>query len=128
MSIEGKKILWVEDDQFMTSLLARKIADNKGILLHAPNGEKAFEILKTETPDVIILDILLTGMDGFEILQKIKSDEKIRQIPVVLLSNLGQKADTEKGAMLGAKRFLVKAIITLDQIIKEIESVLEEKK
>jgi two-component system cell cycle response regulator len=128
MSIEGKKILWVEDDQFMTSLLARRIADEKGILLHAPEGEKALEILKTETPDVIMLDILLPGMDGYEILRQVKANPKTRQIPVILLSNLGQKADTDRGAMLGANRFLVKAIITLDQIVKEISSVLEETK
>jgi CheY-like chemotaxis protein len=75
-----------------------------------------------------LLDILLSGMDGFEILKRIKEDEKTRHIPVILLSNLGQKEDIEKGKALGAARFLVKAMVTLDEIIEEMKAVLKEEK
>ena len=127
-NLEGKKVLWVEDDQFLNDIIARKLSMTKCTFFHATEGEEAFRIINKEMPDVIMLDILLSGMSGFEILRKIKTDPKIKHIPVILLSNLGQEADIKKGKDLGAVRFLVKATVTPNEIIDQIKEVIAESK
>ncbi len=127
-SLEGKKIVWVEDDQFLNDIIARKFASTKCVFFHASEGEDALKIIDREMPDIVMLDIILSGMDGFEILRRIKSDPKIKHIPVILLSNLGQAADIEKGKSLGAERFLVKATVTPNEIIDQIKEVINQSK
>lgn len=124
--LSGKKIMWVEDDKFLSDIIARKLSTHGCQLFHATEGEGALKMLEKERPDLVLLDILLSGIDGFEILRRIKSSDKTRQTPVILLSNLGQRDDIEKGKSLGAARFLVKATVTLDEIIEEIGAVLKE--
>lgn len=124
--LSGKKIMWVEDDKFLSDIIARKLSAQGCTLSHATEGEDALRMLEKETPDLILLDILLSGIDGFEILRRVKSNEKTRAIPVILLSNLGQKEDVEKGKSLGAARFLIKATVTLDEIVDEMKAVLRE--
>lgn len=126
--LSGKKIMWVEDDRFLSDIIARKLSTTNCSLVHANDGEEALEILPKEMPDIILLDILLSGMDGFEILKRIKENEKTKAIPVIMLSNLGQKSDIDKGKDLGAARFLIKATVTLDEIVDEIKNVLAEMK
>ncbi len=120
-----KKILWVEDDAFLSSIVEKKFSTETFTLLIARDGQQAFQILETETPDIIILDILLPGMDGFEILKKIREKENFKTTPVVLLSNVGAQADIDKGIALGATKYMVKASYTLDQIIDEVKKILE---
>jgi len=74
-------------------------------------------------PDIIVLDIMLPEMNGFDILQKIKMNEKHKKIPVIMLSNLSKQADIEKAKMLGANKFIVKAAVSLDEIIHEIATL-----
>lgn len=127
-TIEGKKVMWVEDDAFLSDVIAKKLAAEKAQLVHTANGEEAFPLAEKEMPDIILLDILLPGMDGFEILRQLKKSEKTRSIPVILFSNLGQREDIDKGKDLGAVKFLVKATVTLDEIVGEIKNTLPEKK
>lgn len=122
-SLAGKKIMWVEDDKFLSDIIARKLLNEKCLLLNASEGEEALSIIAKEKPDLILLDILLSGINGFEILSRLKSDDSTKDIPVILLSNLGQKPDIDKGLRLGAARFLIKATVTLDEIIDEIKEV-----
>jgi DNA-binding response OmpR family regulator len=128
INLEGKKIMWVEDDQFLNDIIARKLSTTKCLCYHSNEGEEALKIISKEIPDIVMLDIILSGIDGFEILRRIKSDPKIKHIPVILLSNLGQTSDIEKGKNLGAVRFLVKATVTPDEIIEQIKEVLAESK
>ncbi|PIQ68187.1 MAG: hypothetical protein COV91_05450 [Candidatus Taylorbacteria bacterium CG11_big_fil_rev_8_21_14_0_20_46_11] len=123
--LSGRKIMWVEDDKFLSDIIARKLSTQGCTLFHATDGEMALKMLETETPDLILLDILLPGLDGFEILKRIK-EGKHKGVPVILLSNLGQKTDIDKGKGLGAIRFLIKATVTLDEIIDEIKAVFKE--
>lgn len=123
-SLDGKKIMWIEDDKFLNDIIARKLSSTKCQFIHASDGEEAMQKIAKEKPDVILLDIILVGMDGFEILKRIKADPEIKNIPVILLSNLSQSADIEKGKALGAARFLVKATVTLDEIIDDIKAVI----
>lgn len=119
--LEGKKVMWVEDDKFLSDIIARKIVSEGCQLIHSTTGEEALKLVGDTMPDVIVLDILLSGIDGFEILSRLKANPKVKDIPVILLSNLGQKSDVEKGEKLGAEKFLVKATMTLDEIVEEIK-------
>ncbi|PIQ91723.1 MAG: hypothetical protein COV70_02185 [Parcubacteria group bacterium CG11_big_fil_rev_8_21_14_0_20_39_22] len=123
--LSGKTILWVEDDKFLSDIISRKLTTSNCNLIHAKTGEEALSILKDKTPDVILLDILLPGIDGWEILRRIKEHSESNKVPVILLSNLGQKADIDKGVALGAECFLVKATVTFDDIIEEMASVIK---
>lgn len=116
----GKKVLWVEDDKLLSAILSKKIEGSGHTLLKASNGEEALEILKTETPDLVVLDILLPGMTGFEILQAIRTNEKFRKLPAMMLSNMSKPSDLEMAKQLGVQRFIVKAAASLDEIIREI--------
>jgi CheY-like chemotaxis protein len=126
IDLEGKKIVWVEDDKFLNDIISRKLSSMKCSFFGASEGGEAIEIIQREIPDIIMLDIILSGMDGFEILRKIKLDPKIKHIPVIVLSNLGQSAEKEKAKTLGAELFLVKATVTLDDIINEMKRVISE--
>jgi two-component system alkaline phosphatase synthesis response regulator PhoP len=119
----GIKILWVEDDKFLGNILVKKFETSGHTVLKATNGEEAFDILNNEIPDVIVLDILLPGMSGFEVLQKVRMNEKFKKIPAMMLSNMNKPSDIEKAKTLGAQKFLVKAAVSLDQIVKEIEQL-----
>ena len=84
-------------------------------------------MISENMPDVILLDIVLPGMDGLEILKNIKADPKIKHIPVIMLSNLSKAPNDEKSKKLGAARFIVKAEVTLDEIIEEVKDVIKKK-
>jgi DNA-binding response OmpR family regulator len=122
--LKGKKVLWVEDDQFLSDIISRKLQAEGAELTHSTSGEEALSVVEKINPDVVVLDILLSGIDGFEILKRIKANDSLKKIPVILLSNLGQKSDVEKGTTLGAAKFLVKATMTLDEIVDEIQQVV----
>lgn len=123
-NLTGKKVMWVEDDKFLSDIISRKLVGEGCTLVHSTTGEEALSIVEKEMPDIIVLDILLSGIDGFEILRRLKANDKVKSIPVILLSNLGQKSDIQKGEELGAAKFLVKATMTLDEIVDEIKQTM----
>ena len=127
VALEGKKVVWVEDDQFLTDIITRKLTMAKCTFFHASEGEEALKLVEREMPDVVMLDIILSGMDGFEILRRLKNDQRLKHIPVILLSNLGQKSDVEKGHSLGAVKFLIKATVTPNEIVDELKAVIDAK-
>jgi len=116
--------MWVEDDKFLSDLISRKLSTHGCQLVHATEGGAAVEMVEKEMPDIVLLDILLPGMNGFDILQKIKMNPKTAHIPVLMLSNMGQRSDIEKSQKLGAKKFLIKATVTLDEIVREIKGAI----
>ncbi|MBI2030208.1 response regulator [Candidatus Kaiserbacteria bacterium] len=125
--LAGQKILWVEDDQFLSSILAVKLSHEGCVGFYAKNGEEALEILSRETPDIILLDLLLPGMTGFEVLQAIRANSKMANVPIIVLSNLGQKEDMEKTKELGATKYLIKAEHDLDDIVNEVAKALAQR-
>jgi len=120
-----KKILVIEDDKFLRELITKKISRAGFQALEAVNGEEAIKIIKESKPDLILLDLILPGIDGFEVLSQMKKDTKIKTIPVIILSNLGQKEDVEKGMELGAQDYLIKAHFTPGEIIEKIKTNLQ---
>jgi DNA-binding response OmpR family regulator len=122
----AKKILIIEDDKFLRKVITQKIVKEGYEIAEAIDGEKGFEVAKAEKPDIILLDLILPGMDGFEVLARLKSDQETVKIPVIILSNLGQKEDAEKGLKMGAVDYLVKAHFTPSEIISRIEGILKD--
>lgn len=123
-SLVGKKIMWVEDDQFLSDIISRKLSRENCELVRANEGEEAIEMAENEKPDIIILDVLLPGMDGYEVLARLKENFKTKDIPVILLSNIGQGVSPDPAKLAGSACFLVKASVTLDEIIEEVKVVL----
>jgi two-component system alkaline phosphatase synthesis response regulator PhoP len=121
------KVLWVEDDKLIGTILAKKLISSGFDLFHAKTGEEAVEALKQVIPDVVVLDLLLPGMNGFDVLQQINRDASLRNVPTMILSNLSKPTDIERAKMLGAKKFLVKAATSLDQIVKEVRELSQSK-
>ena len=117
----GKNLLIIEDDEFLRNLASRKISSSGYKVTTAADGEQAQEILKEQTPDIILLDIMLPGINGFDLLKQIRENDKLKNVPVILLSNLGQQNDIDKGKKLGATDFMVKANFTLDEIIAKLK-------
>jgi DNA-binding response OmpR family regulator len=122
----AKKILIVEDDKFLRELISRKLQKEGYEIVQAADGEEGEKKIKETKPDLILLDLILPGIDGFEVLSRIKQDPTVASIPVVILSNLGQKEEIEKGLKLGAVDYLVKAHFTPAEIVEKIKVILKE--
>ena len=118
--LQGKKILWVEDDSFLKDIIAQKLSHEQATLFYASEGERALVLAKKEKPDVVMLDILLPGMDGVTILSRLKESPETKDIPVIMFSNLDEKSKIDQSMHLGASGFFVKSSMTLDQIVAKI--------
>src|ERR1035437_3393478 len=122
----NKRILLVEDDNFLSELLSKKLIEAKASVMRAANGEEAITMVKSNPKfDLILLDLMLPKIGGFEVMEAINADEKVKGTPIIILSNLGQKNDVEKGVSLGAKKFLVKAILSLDEIVDAASEIIK---
>jgi PleD family two-component response regulator len=117
-------VLVIEDDKFLRELLVRKLGSEGFEVQNAIEAQAAFTILAERKPKIILLDLILPGIDGFEILARIKADQKIADVPVIILSNLGQKEDLDKAMSLGAQDFMVKANFTLDEIVTKVRGIV----
>lgn len=114
-----KKVLVVEDDKFFMDLLVKRLSGADFAVVFAQSGKLGLDMATSEKPDVILLDILLPDMDGFEILTKIK--EAKNPAPVIFLSNLGSREQLQKAKDLGITTFMIKATVSLDNIVKEVQ-------
>lgn len=121
-------ILIVEDDKFLRELISRKLLSEGFKIEEAIDGEEGLAKAKEVKPDLILLDLILPGLDGFEVLRRMKDNPSTSSIPVLILSNLGQKDEIEKGLSLGAVDFLVKAHFTPEEIVAKMKDVLPKKK
>ncbi|GIW66250.1 MAG: hypothetical protein KatS3mg095_0148 [Candidatus Parcubacteria bacterium] len=115
------KILIVEDDKFLRTLLEKKIKNEGFEVLTANDGEEALNKIVTEKPDLILLDIILPKKSGFYILEEINKDINLKNIPVFIISNLGQPEDVQRGKKLGVKAYFIKAGLSLDELINKIK-------
>lgn len=120
-----KKILIVEDDKFLRELMNKKLLSMGYDVVAAADGESGLVMIKEAKPDVVLLDLILPGINGFEVLEMAKKDPETANVPIVILSNLGQGEDIEKGLKLGAKDFLVKAHFTPQEIINKLKTILD---
>lgn len=124
MAEQKVHVLLVEDDVFLSGIYQKKFEMEGFKISTADNGEKGLADAKKKNPDIILLDILLPKMDGFSVLKELKSDEAVKNIPVILLTNLGQKDDVEKGLEAGAVDYLIKAHFKPSEIVEKVRKVL----
>lgn len=119
---EKKSILIIEDDKFFRDMVARKLEKEGFSVFIAQDGKEAMSILSEKSPSLVILDLILPEMDGFDLIPIIKSSEKTKDTPILILSNLGQADEIKKALSLGANEFLIKVNFNLDQILEKIRS------
>lgn len=126
---QGKaSILLVEDDSFISGMYQKKLSMMGYKVRISPDGEGGWTELKKEKPDLLLLDVVLPKKDGFEILTDIRKDPELKDMLVVLLTNLGQKPDVQKGLELGADDYIIKAHFTPTEVVEKIEKILAKKK
>ncbi len=121
--MEQKKVLSIEDDVFLSSLVSGKLIEAGFAVITAGTGADGLSKVKIEHPHLILLDLMLPDMGGFEILEKIKADPESKMIPVVILSNLGGREEIEKGIQLGAASYLVKSNILPHEVAEMVSQL-----
>lgn len=125
MPDKKQKVLLVEDDQMIVEMYKLRLEEGGFEVFVTDKGSEAIEIAGKEHPDIILLDIILPEIDGFAILQSIKAESSTKKIPVVMLTNLSQESDQQKGTQLGAVGYFVKAQHTPADIMTEIKKILK---
>ena len=116
-------IVLVEDDDFISEMYALKFKDGYDVHV-ARDGAEGLEMIKKVKPDLVLLDIILPQLDGFEVLERVKKEESVKDIPVILLTNLGQKQNIKKGLRLGAVDYVIKAHYTPSEVVEKVNKVL----
>jgi len=126
MAESKKKVMIIEDDYFVLDIYHTKLVQEGFDVLDAKDGKDGLEKLQAEEklPDLILLDIVMPNMGGLEVLELIKKEERLKNIPVVLLTNLSQKMEIDKGLELGANDYLIKSHFTPSEVLEKINSVL----
>lgn len=122
--MEAKKILIVEDDVFIQDVYNVKFSQEGFEVIVAENGVDALEILKSFIPDVIMLDIMMPRVDGVEVLKKIKSENALKDIPIMILTNISEKEKMEEVMNLGANFYLIKSHFTPTEILDKVNLLL----
>src|SRR3989344_5076190 len=124
MNPTTKKILLVEDEDFIRELYVRQLAKEGFLVKSAPDGQTGLNLLKTEQFDLLLLDIMLPGMNGLQLLREFKTQNPNSPMVTILLTNLGQEAVIKEGFELGAQAYLIKASYTPDQVVNEVKNAL----
>lgn len=120
-----KKILFVEDEPHLQKAVGEVLKQEGFEILAALDGEQGLNLAKKEKPDLVLLDLILPKKDGFEVLKELKADEKTKDTPVIILTNLEGTGDVEKALELGATTYLVKANYELEDVIRKIKDFLK---
>lgn len=121
----AKVILFIEDESALQKTFGEILKQEGYEMISALNGEIGLRLAKTQKPDLILLDLILPKLNGFEVLKKLKGDKETKDIPVIVLTNLEGIGDVEKAIELGATTYLVKAQYTLEEVVQKIKKTLE---
>src|SRR3989338_11188191 len=122
---QNKKILLVEDEDFIRELYVRQLTKAGFLVKSAVDGQSGLNVLKSETFDLLLLDIMLPGMNGLQLLREFKTQNPSSPMITILLTNLGQEAVIKEGFELGAQAYLIKASYTPDQVVNEVKNALQ---
>lgn len=122
--MEQKKVMIIEDDDFLRSLVVTKLQKAGYAVVTNPNGENALANIQSEKPDLILLDLMLPAVSGFDILAQVRGDSAVKTTKIIVFSNLGDEADIAKCKTLGVTDYLVKSNFTLDEVITKVGQVI----
>lgn len=128
MRNEGARILIIEDEAALSNILRERLSDLGYQVSVAIQGEEGWQKTKDERPDIVLLDIILPRLDGFIYLRRLRAHKQLKDVPVMILSNLGQDSDMEQGKELGAMDYIVKSNHTIDAVIERVEEILNKTK
>ena len=120
-----QRILLVEDDRFLRKAAEATLRRNGFVVRTAVDGEEALQRIQEEAPDLVLLDLIMPKLQGFEVLRILKQDPATRQIPVVVLSNLGQESDVQQALQGGAIAYLIKANLSLQDLVTHVQKILQ---
>ena len=118
-------VLVVEDNALILGFVNKTVSDAGFKVTSVTNAEDALKSIQEHKPDIILLDIILPGMDGLEFLKTVRKDGELKNIPVVIISNLSGRDDVDKGMLMGANSYLIKSNILPEDVIKKITEVLK---
>ena len=116
----AKKILLVEDEELMTDLLQRKLAKEGYEILVAKDGQEGLKAMREVKPDLVLLDIIMPRMGGFEVMEEMNKDPELKKIPVIVISNSGQPVELDRAQKLGAKDWLIKTEFDPQEVIEKV--------
>lgn len=116
----AKKILIIEDEELILALLQKKLTNEGYEVLIAKNGEAGLEKMKEASPDLVLLDIIMPKMGGFEVMEEMGKDPELKKIPVIIISNSGQPVELDRVQRLGARDWLIKAEFNPQEVIDKI--------
>ena len=119
------KIFVAEDDHFLRKVYQTKLTQEGFMVEVAVDGEAALKKIRQEKPDLLLLDLVMPKLNGFDVLEEMGKDPELRKIPVIVLSNLGQSEDIQRTRDLGAKDYLVKANFSINEVVDKIRGFLE---
>lgn len=119
------KVLLIEDEEMLANMYEVKFQNEGFEVIKALDGATGLDLSKTTNPDFVLLDVIMPKMDGFSVLKSMREDEKTKNLPVMLLTNLGQDEDVQKGKELGAVGYLVKANVTPAEVVATVKKELE---
>jgi CheY-like chemotaxis protein len=122
--MDKQKILFIEDDAFLAQIYSKAIEEASYEIMLAGTGEEGLKLAEREKPALILLDILLPHMDGFEVLEKLKANPILNPIPVIIISNMGGREDVERANQLGAASYLIKAHTLPKDTVRKIQAIL----
>lgn len=125
MSKKKIKVLLVEDEQMIVQMYKIRMEDEGWEVFNTDRGSEAIKLAKSEKPDIILLDIILPETDGFSILKELRSEASTKKIPVMMLTNLGQESDQNKGKEMGVNGYFIKSQHTPRDVITKIENLIK---
>lgn len=124
MSQQKKRVLYIEDDPFFAKILSQKLTDSGYDALIATDGVHGLAQMRKTPCDLVLLDLLMPEMDGYEVLKQIRADKALKDVPIIVLSNVGAHEAVEKTKALGAIDFLVKALTTPASVVTVVDKAL----
>jgi DNA-binding response OmpR family regulator len=128
MENEAKKILIVEDEEFLADMYRIKFQSEGFKVFVANNGTDGIKIATEELPDFILLDLVMPGIDGFQVLKTLRENENTKKLLIYVFSNLGQSSEVERGINEGADGYLIKSNLTPSQMMEKVKAALSGEK
>jgi CheY-like chemotaxis protein len=124
MNEQPRRILVAEDDRFLRKAAEMALKRQGYIVLTAADGEEALRVARSEPPDLVLLDLIMPKLNGFEVLQTLKKEALTAHIPIIILSNLGQDRDVQQALDAGATAYLIKTDLSLQALVQRVEEAL----
>jgi len=120
------KILFIEDDPLIVKIYSTRLTADGYQVFSADNGQDGLKVVDQNTPDLIVLDIMMPKIDGFGVLEKLRASPKTKQIPILVYSNLAQEEEIARAKSMGATEFIVKANLSPTDMVEKIKSYLKQ--